>query len=223
MRFLWKILVASSSYRSMSSPLSNLPPGCFWTVVLKKTLESHLDCKEIKQVYPKGNQPWIFIGGTDAEAEVQYFGHLVQSIDSLEKTLMLEKIEGRRRKGVTEDEMAGWHHWLDGHEFEWALGAGDGHGGLVCCSPWGRKELDMTEWLNYHPTSYRDTNTIKKKILIALALRFLFKKFYLFIYLAVLILHCCMGFSLAAENRGYSSRGAQVLGHVGSVVAIPGL
>ena len=108
MRFLWKILVASSSYRSMSSPLSNSPPGCFWTVVLKKTLESHLDCKEIKQVYPKGNQPWIFIGGTDAEAEVQYFGHLVQSIDSLEKTPMLGKIEGRRRRG--------WQRirWLDG-------------------------------------------------------------------------------------------------------------
>ena len=108
MRFLWKILVASSSYRSMSSPLSNLPPGCFWTVVLKKTLESHLDCKEIKQVYPKGNQPWIFIGGTDAETEYFASGHLMRRVNSLEKTLMLEKIEGRRRRGQQK------MRWLNG-------------------------------------------------------------------------------------------------------------
>ena len=72
----------------------------FQTVVLEKTFESPLDCKEIKPVHPKGNQPWIFIGGTDAEAEVQYFGYLVQSIDSLEKTLMLGNIKGRRRRGL---------------------------------------------------------------------------------------------------------------------------
>ena len=76
----------------------------------------------------------------------QYFGHLMQRVDSLEKTLMLG---GQEEKETTEDEMAGWHHWLDGHEFGWTLGVGDGQGGLMCCESWGRKELDMTEWLNW--------------------------------------------------------------------------
>ena len=80
--------------------------------------------------------------------KLQYFGHLIQRIDSLEKTLMLGKTEGRREKGITEDEMVGWHHRLNGHEFEQALGVGDRQGSLVCCSPWGHKELDMTEKLN---------------------------------------------------------------------------
>ena len=80
---------------------------------------------------------------------LQYFGHLMQRTDSLKKTLILGKIEGRRRRGqMTEDEMVGWHHQLDGHEFEQALGVSDGQGSLVCCSPWGRKELDTTEQLN---------------------------------------------------------------------------
>ena len=81
---------------------------CFWTVVLEKTLESPLDCKEIQPVHPKGDQPWVFIGRSDVEAEIQYFGHLMQRADSLEKTLMLGKIEGRRRRG--------WQKikWLDG-------------------------------------------------------------------------------------------------------------
>ena len=86
-------------------------------MVLEKTLESPLDCKEIQPVHPKGGKSWVFIGRTDAEAETQYFDHLVQRADSLEKTLMLGKIEGRRRKGTTEDEMVGWHHRLDGHGF----------------------------------------------------------------------------------------------------------
>ena len=76
---------------------------------------------------------------------LQYFGHLIQRADSLEKTLMLGKIEGRRRRGVTEDEMVGWHQQLDGHEFEQAPGVGDGQGSLACCSPWGTKESDITE------------------------------------------------------------------------------
>ena len=80
--------------------------------------------------------------------KLQYFGHLMHRADSLEKTLMLGKIEGRRRRGMTEDELVGWHHRLDGHEFEQALGVGDGQGSLVCCSPWGCKESDMTEQLN---------------------------------------------------------------------------
>ena len=72
---------------------------CFWTVVLEKTLVSPLDCKEIKPVHPKGDQSWVFIGRTDVEAELQYFGHLMRRADSLEKTLMLGKIEGRRKRG----------------------------------------------------------------------------------------------------------------------------
>ena len=76
--------------------------------------------------------------------KVQYFGHLMGRADSLERTLMLGKIEGRR-KGMTEDEMVGWHHRLNGHEFEEAPGDGEGQGSLVCCSPWGRKDSDMTK------------------------------------------------------------------------------
>ena len=80
--------------------------------------------------------------------KLQYFGHLMQRADSLEKTLMLGKIEGRRRKGMTEDEMVGWHHCLNGHGFGWIPGVGDGQGGLACCDSWGHKELDKTERLN---------------------------------------------------------------------------
>ena len=77
--------------------------------------------------------------------KLQYFGNLMRRTDSSEKTLMLGKIESRRRRGMTEDEMVGWCHGLNGHEFEQALGVGDGPGGLACCSPWGHKESDMTE------------------------------------------------------------------------------
>ena len=80
--------------------------------------------------------------------KLQYFGHLIQTADSLEKILMLGKIEGRRRRGATEDEMVGWHHQLNGLEFEQTPGNGEGQGSLVCCSPWRRKELDMTERQN---------------------------------------------------------------------------
>ena len=80
--------------------------------------------------------------------KLQYFGHLMQSADSFEKTLLLEKIEGRRRRGLTEDEMVGWHHRLNGHGFGWTPGVGDGQGGLVCCGSWGHKELDRTDRLN---------------------------------------------------------------------------
>ena len=84
---------------------------CFWNVVLEKTLENPLDCKEIQPVHSRGDQPWVFFGRTDAEAELQYFGHLMGRVDSLEKTLMLGGIGGQKEKGTTEDEMSGWHHW----------------------------------------------------------------------------------------------------------------
>ena len=122
---------------------------CFWTVVLEKTLESPLHCKESMPVSPKGNQSWIFIGRTDAEAETPILWlpdvknwHIGTDPDA-GKNWRWEK------QGTTEDEMAGWHHQLDGHEFEQAPGVGDGQGSLECCSPWGHKELDMTEWLNW--------------------------------------------------------------------------
>ena len=105
-------------------------------VVLKKILESPLDCKEIKSVNPKWNQPRIFIGRTDAEAEAPILCHLMRWADSLEKTLMLGKIEGRRR-GRQRMRMVGWHHRLDGHEFEQTVGDSEGQGSLVCCSSWG--------------------------------------------------------------------------------------
>ena len=91
---------------------------CFWTVALEKTLESALDCKEIKAVNPKGNQSWIFLEGQMLKLKLQSFGHLMWRTDSLEKTLMLGKIEGRRKKGMTEDEIVGWHYRLNGREFE---------------------------------------------------------------------------------------------------------
>jgi len=118
---------------------------CFQVVVLGKTLESPLDGKEIKPVNPKGNQPWIFIGRTDTKAEAPYFGHLMWRDDSLEKILMLGKIEGGGgEEGTTEDEMVEWHHWLNGHEFEQAAGDGERQRNLECCSPWGCKEFDTT-------------------------------------------------------------------------------
>ena len=92
---------------------------CFWTMVLEKILESPLDCKEIQPVNHKGNKYWIFIEGLMLKLKLQYFGHLMGRTDSLEKTLMLGKIEDRRRREQTEDEMVGWHHWCEGHEFEY--------------------------------------------------------------------------------------------------------
>ena len=95
--------------------------------------------------------PGCSLEGLMLRLKLQYFGHLMRRDNSLEKTLMLGGIGGRRRRGW-EDEMAGWHHWLDGREFEWTPGDGDGQGGLACCDSWGRKELDTTERLNWTET-----------------------------------------------------------------------
>ena len=124
---------------------------CFWTVVLEKTLESPLDRKEIQPVHSKGDQPWGSLEGMMLELKLQYFGHLMQRVDSLEKTLMLGGIGGRRKMGWQRNEMAGWHHWLDGCEFEWTPGVGDGQGGLACCDSWVT-ESDTTERLNWTDT-----------------------------------------------------------------------
>jgi len=111
---------------------------CFWTVVLEKTLESPLDCKEIKPVHPKGDQSWVFIGRTDVEAETPILWPPDAKSWLIEKDPDAGKDWGQE-KGTTEDEIVGWHHWLDGHEFEQALGVGDGQGSLVCCSLWGHR------------------------------------------------------------------------------------
>ena len=122
---------------------------CFWTVLLEKTLENPLDCKKIQPVHPKGNQSWIFIGRTDAEAEAPILWPPDAKNWLIGKDPDAGKDWRREVKGTTEDEMVGWHHWLDGHEFEQAQGVGDGQGGLACCSPWGHKESDTTERLNW--------------------------------------------------------------------------
>ena len=119
---------------------------CFWILVLEKTLESPLDCKEIQPVNPKGNQPWIFIGRTDAEALVLWPPDVKSRL--IGKDPYAGKDWGQEEKGMTENEMVGWHHWLNGYEFEQTLGNGEGQGSWVCCSPWGLKESDTTEWLN---------------------------------------------------------------------------
>ena len=118
---------------------------CFWTVVLEKTLESPLDCKEIQPVHPKGNQSWIFIGRTNVEAETPTLWPPDVNTWLFWKDPDSGKDWRWEEKGTTEDEMVGRHHQLNGHEFESTPGVGDGLGFLACCSPWGRKESDTTE------------------------------------------------------------------------------
>ena len=122
---------------------------CFWTVVLEKTLETPLDCKEIQPVHSEGEQPWDFFGRNDAKAEtpVLWTPHATSWL--IGKDSDAGRDWGQEEKGTTQDEMAGWHHWLDGRESEWTPGVGDGQGGLACCDSWGRKELDMTERLDW--------------------------------------------------------------------------
>ena len=124
---------------------------CFWAVMLEKTLRSPLDCKEIKPVNPKGNESWIFTGRTDVEAEAP----ILWLPDAKNWLIGNDPDAGKdwrqEEKGMTEDEMVGWHHWLDGLEFEQALGVGDGQGSLECGSPWVAG-LNMTERLNWSPT-----------------------------------------------------------------------
>ena len=126
---------------------------CFWNVVLEKTLESPLVCKEIQPVHPKRNQSWLFIGSTDAEAQTA----ILWPPDAKNWLIGKDPVAGKdwrpEEKGTIED-VVGWHHWLDGHEFAQALGAGDGQGSLAWCSPWGRKELDTTERPNSTEVPY---------------------------------------------------------------------
>ena len=122
---------------------------CFKSVVLEKTLESPLDCKEIQPVHLEGNQSWIFIGGLDVEAETPIFWPPAVKNWLSGKDPDAGKNWRQEEKRMSEDEMIGWHHLLNGHEFEQTLRVGDGPGGLTWCSPWDCKESDMTEWLNW--------------------------------------------------------------------------
>ena len=120
---------------------------CFWTVVLEKTLGSPLDCKEIQPDHPKGDQSWVFIGKTDVETETPVLWPPDAKSWLIGKDPDAGKDWGQEEKRMTEDEMVGWHHRLNGHRFGWTPGVGDGQGSLVCCSSSGGKESERTEWL----------------------------------------------------------------------------
>ena len=130
-----------------------LKSWCFWNVVLEKTPASPLDCKEIQPVHSEGDQPWVFFGGNDAKAETPVVWPPREELTHW-KRLWCWEGWGQEEKRTMEDEIAGWHHWVDGREFESTLGDGDGQGSLVCCGPWGRKESDATEWLDWTDTLY---------------------------------------------------------------------
>ena len=132
----------------------------FWTVVLEKTLESPLDSKEIQPVHSKGDRSWVFFGRNDAKAEtpVHWPPHAKNWL--IGKDSDAGRDWGQEEKGTTEDEMAGWHHWLDGCEFGWIPGNGDGQGGLACCNSWGHKESDTTEQLNWTELMLGETTVL---------------------------------------------------------------
>ena len=122
---------------------------CFWTVVLEKTPESPLDCKEIQPVHPKGDQSWVSIGRIDVEAESPILWPPDVKSWLIWKDPDAGKDCGQEEKGMTEDVVVGWHHRLNGQGFGWTPAAGDGQGGLTCCGLWGFKESDMTEQLSW--------------------------------------------------------------------------
>ena len=135
----------------------------FETVVLERTLESPLDCKEIQPVHPKGDQPGVFIGRTDVEAETPILWPPDVKSWLIGTDPDAGKDWGQEEKGTTEDEMVGWHHRLNGHGFGWTPGVGDGQGGLTCCSSWGHKESDTTERLNWTIYGYVTKCPTKEK------------------------------------------------------------
>ena len=122
---------------------------CFWTMVLEKTLESPLDCKKIQSVNLKGNQSWILIGRTDVKVEAPKLWPPDVKNWLIGKDTDAGKDWRQEEKGMTENEMVGWYHWLNGHAFEQALGIGEEQGILACCSRWGHKYSDTTEQLNW--------------------------------------------------------------------------
>ena len=143
---------------------------CFWTVVLEKTLESPLDCKEIQPVRPKGDQSWVFIGRTDAEAETPILWPPDAKSWLIGKDPDAGKDWRQEGKGMTEVKMVGWHHRLNGHGFGWTPGVGDGQGGLACCGSWGHKESDTTEQLNWTEHHCFYLNVLSAHLLASLSL-----------------------------------------------------
>ena len=127
----------------------SLKNWCFQIVVLEKTLQSPLDYKELKSVHPKGNQFLTFLGRTDAEAPVLWPPDEKSWLTGRDPDAV--KNWGQEVKGVTEDEIVGWHHWLDGHEFEQTQGDSEGQGSLAYCSPWGRSQTGLTDWTTTCP------------------------------------------------------------------------
>ena len=123
--------------------------------MLEKTLESSLDCKEIQPVHSKREQSWDFFGRNDTKAETPILWPPHAKSWLIGKDSDAGRDWGQEKKGMTEDEMAGWHHWLNGRESEWTPGVGDGQGGLACCNSWGHKESDMTEQLNWTESAYK--------------------------------------------------------------------
>ena len=139
---------------------------CFWTVMLEKTLESPLHCKEIQPVHPKGDQSWVFLGRTDVETETP----ILWPPDAKSWLIWKGPDAGKdwgQEKGLTEDEMVGWHHCLNGHGFGWTLVVVDGQGGLACYSSWGHKESDKTKWLNWTGLSCYNELSFQIRIILA--------------------------------------------------------
>ena len=130
---------------------------------LEKTLESPLDCKEIQPVHPKGDQYWVFFGRSDVEAETP----VIWPPDKMSWLIWKDPDAGtdwgQEEKETTEDEMIGWHHWLNRHWFGWTLGAGGGQGGLACCGSWGHKESDTTAWLNWTEMNWGKEEGVEKE------------------------------------------------------------
>ena len=132
----------------------------------EKTLESPLDCKEIQPVHSEGDQPWDFFGRNEAKVETPVLWPPLANSWLIGIDSDAGRDWGQEDKGMTENEMAGWHHWLDGCESEWTPGVGDGQGGLACCDSWGLKESDTTErlnWMNWICTLYPQRNYSKWK------------------------------------------------------------
>ena len=146
--WMWKGLLVLRNDRPSPRAGVEMASGDFWTVVLEKTCESPLGCKEIQPVHHKVYQSWVFIARTDAEAEtpILWLPYVKNWLTG--KDPDAGKDWRKEEKGMTEDEMVGWHHWLNGHEFEQVLGDGVGQGSLVCCSLWSCKRSDITKQPN---------------------------------------------------------------------------
>ena len=143
----WEIIL--ELYKGGKKELSAFFIDAFELWCWRRLLRALWTVRRSNQSILKENSPGCSLEGLMLKLKLQYFGHLMQRVDSLEKTLMLGGIGGKEEKGMTEDEMAGWHHRLEGHVSKWTPGVGDGQGGLVCCDSWGRKESDTTEQLNW--------------------------------------------------------------------------